>query len=178
MNKANSFAFDGTIRRYPYSYTRNISFIRRNINSFDNKKNTNLDFFICWYNRIFLKMDIEGGEYPWLLSLSEKQLGKFKQIVIEFHGITGNGWKCKYNDKMNCLRKLASTHYMIHAHGNNWAPVSNSIPDVIELTYVNKNCFVDCPEFNTTRLPTQNLDYPNNPRKNDIDLNLYPFVTS
>ena len=53
------------------------------------------------YNDIFLKIDIEGGEYPWLLTIDELQLTKFKQIIIEFHGITNDGWKCKYEDKIN-----------------------------------------------------------------------------
>lgn len=30
-------------------------------------------------------MDIEGGEYKWLLQLSENKLLKFKQICIELH---------------------------------------------------------------------------------------------
>jgi uncharacterized Rossmann fold enzyme len=86
-------------------------------------------------------MDIEGGEYPWLLQIDETQLNKFKQIVIEFHGITNDSWGCNYNDKVKCLEKLLNTHYLIHAHGNNYGPVQNNIPDVIELTYVNKNYF-------------------------------------
>ena len=101
---------------------------------------------------------------------------KFKQIVIEFHGITNNGWDCNYNDKVKCLEKLSKTHYIIHAHGNNNGPVLNNIPDVIELTYVNKNYFKLVPELNTQSLPINNLDYPNNCGKNDINLNCYPFI--
>ena len=137
----NSFAFDGTIETYPYHYTKNISFIKKNINNFNDDNNTNLHSLINKYNNIFLKMDIEGGEYPWLLQIDEIQLKKFKQIVIEFHGITDNGWNSNYYAKVKCLEKLSKTHYIIHAHGNNNAPVVNNIPDVIELTYVNKNYF-------------------------------------
>jgi hypothetical protein len=121
-------------------------------------------------------MDIEGGEYPWLLQIDEIQLSKFKQIVIEFHGITGDGWNCKYNNKIKCLEKLASTHYIVHAHGNNCAHVVDNIPDVIELTYVNKNQFNPEPELNVQSLPIINLDFPNNPRAIDFNLNFYPFV--
>jgi hypothetical protein len=120
-------------------------------------------------------MDIEGGEYPWLLQLDEIQLNKFNQIVIEFHGITNDGYNCNNSDKVKCLDKLSITHYLIHAHGNNYAPVVNGIPDVIELTYVNKNMFNSIPEFNTTPLPIINLDFPNS-GSNDINLNFYPFV--
>ena len=176
MNEYNSFGFDGTINSYPYNYTKNISFIKKNISSFNDDNNSNLSFLIDKYNYIFLKMDIEGGEYPWLLQIDESQLNKFKQIVIEFHGITNNGWNCNYKDKVKCLEKLSKTHYIIHAHGNNYGPVVNSIPDVIELTYVNKNYFSYVPKLNETPLPIIDLDFSNKINANDINLNFYPFV--
>ena len=176
MNKYNSYGFDGTITNYPYNYTNKITFIKKNINSFMDNSNANLSFLMNKYNNIFLKMDIEGGEYPWLLSIDEIMLDKFKQIVIEFHGITNNGWGCKYKDKIKCLKKLANTHYIIHAHGNNNGPVVNKIPDVIELTYVNKKYFDTVPELNKQILPIRNLDYSNRINESDINLNCYPFV--
>jgi hypothetical protein len=176
MNEYNSFGFDGTISNYPYNYTNKISFIKKNINTFNDDNNSNLSYLINKYNNIFLKMDIEGGEYPWLLSIDESQLAKFKQIVIEFHGITNNSWGCDYDNKIKCLQKLSNTHFIIHAHGNNHGPVVNNIPDVIELTYVNKKYFNTTPELNSTQLPIANLDYPNYYLLNDIDLNFYPFV--
>ena len=175
MNEINSFAFDGTISSYPHNYTNNIAFIKKNINTFNDENNTNLSNLIEKYNNIFLKMDIEGCEYPWLLSLSLEQLSKFKQIVIEFHGITDNEWGFSYSDKVKSFEKLSKTHYIIHAHGNNCAHVVNNIPSVIELTFVNKTYFI--PKFNKTSLPINNLDFSNNTRE-DINLNFYPFVIS
>jgi len=174
MSKNNSYGFDGTINDYPYHYTKNIQFIKKNINYYNDEKNTDLSFLTSQYNNIFLKMDIEGGEYNWLLQTDETQLNKFKQIVIEVHGITNNGWNCKYDDKVKCLVKLAKTHYILHAHGNNLGPVVSNIPDVIELTYVNKNYFNSIPEMNKRSLPIKNLDFPNGGSK-DINLNFYPF---
>lgn len=178
MNKNNSYGFDGTINDYPYQYTENISFVKKNIGNINDDKNTNLFYLTDTYANIFLKMDIEGGEYPWLLSIEESQLNKFKQIVIEFHGITNDGWNCKYNEKVKCLEKLAKTHYIVHAHGNNYGPVVNNIPDVIELTCVNKSYFNSVPEFNITPLPIKNLDFVNNTHAVEINLNFYPFVKS
>jgi hypothetical protein len=175
INKENSYGFDGTINDYPYYYTQNIQFIKKNINNFNDDNNTNLLFLTNRYNNIFLKIDIEGGEYPWLLQIDETQLNKFKQIIIEFHGITDDGWNCNYNDKVKCLEKLSKTHYIVHAHANNYGHVVNNIPDVIELTYVNKNYFHLVPELNTISLPITNLDFPNN-GSNDINLNFYPFI--
>jgi hypothetical protein len=178
MSEYNSFGFDGTIDKYPYEYTKNISFVKKNINSFNDKDNTDLSFLASKYTNIFLKMDIEGGEYPWLLNFDEELLHNFKQIVIEFHGITNDGWNTCYNDKVKCLEKLAKTHYIVHAHGNNYGPVLNKIPDVIELTYVNKKYFESDshPSLNTSALPITGLDFPNNAKSKDIDLNFYPFV--
>ena len=121
-------------------------------------------------------MDIEGGEYQWLLYITEEQLNKIKQIVIEFHGITNDSFNCNYNDKIKCLEKLNNTHYLIHAHGNNNSFVNNGIPHVIELTYINKNYFTSIPKLNTQSLPISGLDFPNMLCANDINLNFYPFV--
>jgi len=176
MNEYNSFGFDGTINNYPYNYTKKISFIKKNINYFNDDENTNLFYLTHKYNNIFLKMDVEGGEYPWLLQIDEIQLNKFKQIVIEFHGITNDGWGCNNNNKIKCLEKLSKTHYIVHAHGNNHGPVINNVPDVIELTYIRKSCFSSVPEFNTTSLPIVNLDFPNQGHVSDINLNFYPFT--
>jgi hypothetical protein len=176
MNESNSFGFDGTIHNYPYEYTKNISFIKKNIGHSNDDNTSNLSYLTNQYNHIFLKMDVEGGEYPWLLQIDESQLNKFKQIVIEFHGITNNGWNCNYSDKVKCLEKLTNTHYIVHAHGNNFGPVVNNIPDVIEFTCVNKQYFDKVPELNTTPLPIENLDYPNFYQKADINLNFQPFT--
>ena len=50
------------------------------------------------------------------------------------------------------------------------------IPDVLELTYVNKNHLLDIPGKNRTFLPIKGLDYPNNEKKTDYILSSYPFV--
>jgi len=179
MNENNSFAFDATINEYPSHYTNKISFIKKNINNFNDDNNTNLSFLTESYNNIFLKIDIEGGEYKWLLDINENQLNKFKQIVIEFHGVNDNSWGCNYSDKIKCLKKISKTHYIVHAHGNNNGPsIINNVPCVIELTYVNKNYFSSTPDFNEEPLPIFNLDFPNRFNSNDINLNFYPFVIS
>jgi hypothetical protein len=176
MNKYNSAAFDGTVNNYPYHYTKKITFYKRNISPYKDSKNSNLSYFTNNYNDIFLKMDIEGAEYPWLLSLSEDQLYKFKQIVIEFHGINDDSCNTKLEDKIKCLNKLSNTHYAIHIHGNNYGEVINNIPNVVEITYIRKNSINGEPKLNNTVLPIRFLDFPNNPNNPDFDLNFLPFV--
>lgn len=175
MDKNNSYGFDGTIYDYPYHYTDKITFIQKNINYINNDHFSNLSFLTDKYNNIFLKMDIEGGEYHWLYYLDENALSKFKQIVLEFHGITDDSWGCRRVDKITCIEKLEKTHYIVHAHANNEGKVDNKIPCVIELTYVNKKYFDKPPELNKHPLPCS-IDYPNNPNRYEIDLNFPPFV--
>jgi len=165
---SNNYGFDGTIEKYPSRYTDRVCFIKKNINTFNDDYNTDLSDLIDTHTNIFLKMDIEGCEYPWILHMNEAQLSKCKQIVIEFHEIMDGD-----DDKIRCLEKLSKTHYIVHAHGNKYGKVINGIPDVIELTYVNKKYFTSVPELNTQSLPSE-LDSPNY-GSIDIDLNFYPF---
>ena len=178
MTKTQCFAFDATIEDYPYEYTNDINFIKKNIGSHQTDTTTNLKEYNENYNNIFLKMDIEGGEYPWLESLSESDLRHYKQIVIEFHGINDDSWNTSYQTKRDCLKKLANTHYLIHAHGNNWAGlrvVNNVlIPEVIELTYIRKDV-LNHPFFNTTAFPIADVDFKNNVNNPEIILNHAPF---
>lgn len=175
------FAFDGTINEYPDGFVDDIHFVKKNIGRYNTDTYSNLKIYTKMYSNIFMKMDIEGGEYDWLKSMSETQLKKFGQIVIEFHGIcTGESWGTSYSKKMKCIQQLLKTHYIVHAHGNNHSPIVNGIPDVIELTFVNnkfmrKHIF-HTPKLNTYPLPTLDLDYPNKKTINDYSLNHYPFV--
>lgn len=174
--KARNFAFDGTISDYPWNYTTEIQYIRKSIGGNETETHTNLHDLIDKHRLIFLKMDIEGGEYEWFDSLTESQLSKFAQIVIEFHGITSDSWGRSYADKVRTLEKLSHTHYIIHSHGNNHRNAVNRIPDVIELTYVNKNLFSTPLSLNRSELPDPALDRPNYPGRPDHYLGFYPFV--
>ena len=176
MNKHNCAAFDGTINKYPREYTDRIVFYKRNISPNISDTTSNLSYFTDNYNNIFLKMDIEGSEYSWILSLTENQLKKFKQIVIEIHGINDDSWDTILSDKIKCFEKLSNTHYAVHIHGNNYGSLTNNIPDTVEITYIRKNEINNYHELNKQPLPTKNLDFPNNPNKEDYDLNFSPFV--
>ena len=105
-------AFDGSISKLPKNNNK-ISFNKLYIGDINNDNNTNLHDLIDKYNNIFLKMDIEGGEFPFFHSLNSNQMNRLKQIVLEIHfPTTPHRWKI--------LDKLAETHYLIHIHGNNF----------------------------------------------------------
>ena len=175
MTRFNSYAFDGTIDNFPYYYTRDITFIKKNIGPDANENIANLSYIMENYNNIFLKMDIEGSEYPWILSLSSDKLNKFKQIVFEFHGINDDSWDTSYQDKVTCLKKISETHYLVHVHGNNYSRAKNFVPDTIETTYIRKDFFECCPPVNNIMLPIYGLDYPCDINEKDYKLCFPPF---
>ena len=177
-------AFDGTIDTFP-SRRNNMEWIPKNIGYLNTEKTTDLKEYIQNNKRIFLKMDIEGSEFNWLDSMSEAELECFTQIVIEYH------WPFDIY-RMNMLKKLNKTHYIIHIHGNNYCDrdipkhlpsgrtydgtvtIDNSVlsliklPEVFEVTYVNKKLYNDSlVEMKEIKFPTI-LDYPNNPHARDI----------
>jgi FkbM family methyltransferase len=184
IHKIKCFAFDGTIQSFPY-YRNSIEWIPKNIGYLNTEKTTNLKEYIQNNNKIFLKMDIEGSEFNWLDSMTEMELEKFSQIVLEVH------WPFDIY-RMNMLKKLNTTHYIIHIHGNNYCDrdipkhlpsgrtydgtvtINNhkmpqiKLPEVFEVTYINKKlCDYSSVEMKEFQFPTI-LDYPNNPNANDI----------
>jgi hypothetical protein len=181
-NVVNSGAFQYEISKLPHNFPKHkLNFYKRNISDKSDDKNANLRFFINNYNDIFLKMDIEGSEFLWFNSLSINDLKKFKQLVVEFHGITDNSFGHLFETKMNVFKNLFETHYIIHIHGNNFSvpkvvDVNGiNVPWIVEITYVRKDIISE-PKLNTTILPIQNLDYPCNSNDIDINLNFKPFV--
>lgn len=164
------FAFDGTIQRLPKENS-SITFIKKNISHVNNDQTTNLHDLIHTGDSIFVKMDIEGHEIPWIKSLSDEQMNTFDQIVMEFHFPFSN-------NEIPVFDKLNKSHYLIHFHGNNCCGVRNHrgviIPNVFECTYLHKKYFTTIPELNTDPIPSS-LDMKNT-SKDEIYINHPPFV--
>jgi hypothetical protein len=173
MNETNSFAFDASIEKYPTEYTNKIKWYKKFIGNKNDDTYTTMEDIINKYNNIFMKMDIEDGEYPWFDYINESKLDKFKQIVIELHWLD----KPEFIEKCRILlEKINKTHYLIHIHGNNNNLTFKNIPIVLEATYVNKKEFITTPSLNKIPLPIENLDYPCDINKTDILLNYPPFT--
>jgi hypothetical protein len=165
-----TFAFDGTINNLPKENS-NIILIKKNIGFENNEQNTNIHDIIDVNESIFVKMDIEGGEIPWIKSLSYEQINKFEQIVMEFHHPFSD-------NEIDVFDKINKSHYLIHFHGNNCCGVRNhkgvNIPNVFECTYLHKRYFTEIPELNTELIPG-NLDMKNT-ENCEIYINYPPFV--
>ena len=142
--------------------------IKKNINNYNDDNNTDLTFLLDKYSNIFLKMDIEGKEIDWIDAVDLNLLKNIKQIVIEIHDTDKNKFKV-----LQALKKLGTTHYIIHSHGNNNDGITNKIPHVLELSMIRKDLLNEL-KFNTTNLPSK-LDFPNNINSSEIVLNYEPF---
>ena len=176
-------AYDGTIDAIHFT-NQNIKFFRQNINTFNDANNTDLHEVIdtvgtvcykdnCNYNcNIFLKMDIEGHEIPWIKTLSDAQLGRFAQIVIEFH--------FPFNDaEIEVFEKLNRQFLIVHFHGNNSCGIRTHngvvIPNIFECTYLNRRFFNNYYELNAETIPSD-IDMQNVLYKPEILIDYKPFV--
>jgi hypothetical protein len=165
------YACDGNINSLNYPDNRLIH-LKKNIGYENNEKITNLHYFINKHDSIFIKMDIEGDEQHWIKSLTNEQINKFAQIVIEFHTPFSDKW-------IGVFDKLNKHHFLIHFHGNNCCGLRNhkgvQIPINFECTYLHKKYFINTPELNTDLIPS-NLDMNNLKNIDDININYPPFV--
>jgi hypothetical protein len=165
-------AFDGTINNLPKLNT-NIEFVKKNIGAGNTDTLTNLHEYIDINEKIFVKMDIEGGEIPWIKSLSDTQMYKFEQIVIEFH----KPYTKKKEDGI--FAKMNKHHVLVHFHPNNCCGTriykGVVMPNIFECTYLHKKYFVNEPKLNTDPVPSE-IDMQNIKEKKEIILNHPPFV--
>jgi hypothetical protein len=164
------FAIDGTINKLPKENDK-INFIKKNIGFNNTEMITNLHDLINANEYIFVKMDIEGGEIPWIKSLSDEQMNRFEQIVMEFHFPFSN-------NEIDVFDKINKNHYLIHFHGNNCCGTrihkDVKIPNVFECTYLHKKFFVEPPKLNTDLIPSI-LDMKNTGNQ-EIFIDYPPFV--
>jgi len=85
---------------------------------------------------LLMKMDIERGEWPTLLEADVSLLKKFRQLLIEFHGL----WKEKQHAKfLQVMQKLKSAGFKVaHVHGNNFVGTYRNgrfmLPRAVEVT--------------------------------------------
>ena len=118
---------------------------------------------------IFLKIDIEGGEFD---VFKDKEflvaLGNVSQLTIEFHNLNKN-----INELKDIIFSINDKLSLVHVHGNNWDGTftvnDKEIPIAIELTFV-ANRFLQEKIFDQNEYPILGLDFPNKPSLPDINL--------
>ena len=175
------FSFDESVKELP-NKNNNITFIKKHIGG---ENNNNLHHLINKYDNIFVKMDIEGGEIPWIHSLNITHLNKMNQLVIEFH------FPFTFNELI-IFKKINKSHVLIHFHGNNcddtktilqhdYSKNNNTnnkyiqVPKIFECTYLHKKFFKSKPELNVEQIPSD-IDMKNCINRDEININYPPFV--
>lgn len=173
------YAFDGTVNSLPDSkYETQIIFTKKNIGFSETSDYTNLHALFSNYMntkdpRIFVKMDIEGGEVDWIKSLQPDHMNAIAQFVMEFH--------TPFSEKeIEMFTKINNTHILVHFHPNN-APgtrIHNGVffPNVFECTYLHKRYFGGKAELNMDYIPNDNVDVRNIPWNDEIYMGHPPFV--
>ena len=170
-------AFDGTVSDLPATPLRDrFEFTQKNIGREETDSTTNLHELIDKYKdqNVFVKMDIEGGEIPWILSLMPDHMNAMDQIVMEFHFPFGA-------DEARVFDKINKTHLLVHFHPNNGCDhrIHNGVymPNVFECTYLHKKYFVDGEAIlNTDYIPNDSVDARNIYWKEEIYMGHPPFV--
>ena len=166
------YAFDGTIESSPSKNSR-FNFIKKNIGATNTDKLTNLHEYLSTYKNIFVKMDIEGGEFDWLNSLNSEHMNNISQMVIEFHSIT--------KDNLPLFEKINQTHIQVNFHGNNNETINSTsnlgfkIPNVFESLYINRKYISSELPLNKEIIPLKD-DQVNNPSQPDLIIDNPPFV--
>lgn len=92
---------------------------------------------------LMLQMDIEGHEYRVLASLSDRNLRRFRIIVLELHGLGHlTRWRTA-REITHLLRRLDRQFIVVHLHPNNclrptlWR--GYVVPEVVEVTYLRRD---------------------------------------
>jgi hypothetical protein len=106
----------------------------------------------AWYEKylggtdtgdMLLQMDIEGGEYPALLNMSEQLLARFRIIVIEMHHLFKMLDYVTFPLIEATFIRLLNSHLVVHIHPNNNQGSIKcgdlEIPDVIEIAFLRKD---------------------------------------
>ena len=93
---------------------------------------------------LIAQIDIEGGEYPLLNSISLETLLRFRVLVVELHELDRWIEKRFFHESISpILDKIASTHDLVHSHINNYGGMFSyrgfKAPKVIELTLHRKD---------------------------------------
>lgn len=124
-------------------------------------------------NNLILKMDIEGYEWSVFEETPSEVINQFRQIVIEFHGLSPEKDKKDLAKIFSVLQKINKTHQSIHVHANGHTPVSWlgdwAMPQLLEVTYIRREDYVDRLIPNKRTFPTH-IDQPTFPWLPDVPL--------
>lgn len=144
----------------------------------------NKDLFSTHYNFVYpeysvlLKIDTEGAEYEYFMNEDIGFLGsRCSGIILEVHHLNEPMRQLIFK---RILRDLSDHFYLTHIHGNNWGGEFGlegfSVPNVLELSFVNKKIshlsVTVCSEI----YPSPGLDFPNRADQPDCSLLFLKYI--
>jgi hypothetical protein len=92
---------------------------------------------------LILQMDIEGGEWPVLLNVSDAVLRRFRIIVLELHGMERIVDRFGFSIIDAALDRLLRNYHVVHNHPNNQMDAVKLgdlvIPPLLEVTLLRKD---------------------------------------
>jgi hypothetical protein len=116
---------------------------------------------------VFVKMDIEKWEYL-TLPLLAPYFSRINGLVVEFHrlDITGASFR-------QIMEMLSAQFYIAHIHGNNFSGFiqNTGLPEVLEMTFINKQLLPEQPVLSKKQYPVKGLDFPCARKLPDLPLN-------
>ena len=121
MNIPFGIAFDSNANKISQHFPEDIRIINKRVSFLNDEQHENLSE-MGDKKDVFLKMNIFGNEYLWVLSLSKESLFRFKQMIIVFHDINNNPTQQRALNKIKCFQKLKKTHDVV-----NVTPVGNNL---------------------------------------------------
>lgn len=133
-----------------------------------------IHFSVNWSinNKVLLKIDTEGAEYEYFMNediafLSECCTG----IILEVHHLNEPMRQLIFK---RILKDLQKYFYLTHIHGNNWGGEFGlegfSVPNVLELSFVNKQICKLSDTVCSEIYPVPGLDFPNRADQPDCSL--------
>lgn len=171
--------FDHTIEKGPIDHPL-LTFHKQRVAAADAPGTLCLDSmaeqFLPGCGRAILKIDIEGDEWQAFSTVSAETLGKFSQIICEFHGLYYAAHPTWHKRFVAVLSKLRALFEVVHVHGNNAGPFANIanviLPCVLEITLASRSCY----QFAQSNevFPTA-LDQPNLPSQPEMRLGCFRF---
>ena len=151
------------INYYLFFRENRIHYIKKVVLKKKNNEEITIPKILKNYDKVFLKVDIEGDEYK-ILDDIKKNSKKIIFLVIEFHSLHKNIEKIK-----RFLNKLDLK--IIHIHANNYGGIDKyGNPKVIELSLLNTKEVKVNNVFSKKQYPILNLDFKNFKRNDEIKI--------
>ena len=125
---------------------------------------------------IFLKIDIDGWEWPVFDEIDEADLGRIRQLTGEFHGFEFFRYSMWRQRLTRVVNKVARQFALVHVHANNFASTTVvdgiMLPNALEMTFINRACYPTEPSGE--QFPSV-LDMACNAARPDYSLGAFTF---